>query len=63
MQVKVHLTLAGDISVDYQLTRDGRYLIRVYRLNEYEGVVEGQVIETGVSFILTFDYDKFKRII
>ena len=53
---------AGDLSVDYQLTKDGRYLIRVYRLNDYDYVLEGQVIETGVSFILTFDYDKFKEI-
>ncbi|HYJ63612.1 MAG TPA: translocation/assembly module TamB domain-containing protein, partial [Parafilimonas sp.] len=55
-------TPGGDISVDYQLTRDGRYLIRVYRLNEYEGVIDGQVIETGVSFILTFDYNKLKEL-
>jgi translocation-and-assembly-module (TAM) inner membrane subunit TamB-like protein len=54
--------IAGDLSVDYQLTKDGRYYIRVYRLNDYEGVIDGQVIETGVSFILTFDYDKLSEI-
>lgn len=53
---------AGDVSIDYQVTRDGRYLLRIYRLNEYEGVIDGQVIETGVSFILTFDYDKLKEL-
>lgn len=53
---------AGDVSLDYQLTKDGRYMIRVYRLNKYEGVIEGQVVETGVSFILTFDYDKLKEL-
>jgi hypothetical protein len=53
---------AGDVSIDYQLTKDGRYLIRIYRLNEYEAVLEGQVIETGVTFILTFDYDKLKEL-
>lgn len=55
-------TPGGDLSVDYQLTKDGRYLIRVYRLNEYEGVIDGQVVETGVSFILTFDYDKLSEV-
>ncbi len=55
-------TPGGDLSVDYQLTKDGRYLIRVYRLNQYEGVIDGQVIETGVSFILTFDYNKLKEL-
>ena len=53
---------AGDISVDYQIAKDSRYLLRVYRMNDYDAVVEGQVIETGVSFILTFDYDKFSQI-
>ncbi len=53
---------AGDLSIDYQLSKDGRYLIRVYRLNQYEGVIDGQVIETGVSFILTFDYDKLSEV-
>ncbi len=54
--------LAGDVSVDYQLTRDGRYLLRAYRRNQYEGVIEGQVIETGATFMLTFDYNKLKEL-
>ncbi|HWK07578.1 MAG TPA: translocation/assembly module TamB domain-containing protein [Puia sp.] len=54
--------IAGDVAVDYRLTRDGRYMIRAYRKNQYEAVVEGQVVETGVSFILTLDYDKLKEI-
>jgi translocation and assembly module TamB len=54
--------IAGDAAVDYKLTRDGRYRIRAYRKNQYEAVVEGEVVETGVSFILTFDYDKFREI-
>ncbi|MBS1935327.1 MAG: translocation/assembly module TamB, partial [Bacteroidetes bacterium] len=54
--------IAGDIAIDYQLTKDGRYMVRAYRKNQYELVVEGQVIETGISFILTLDYNKFKEI-
>ena len=51
--------LAGDIAVDYKLTKDGRYMVRAYRKDQYTTVVEGQVVETGVSFILTFDYNVF----
>jgi len=52
---------AGDISVDYQVTKDGRYLVRVYQYaNEYD--FQGQYTETGMSFILSFDYDEFKEI-
>ncbi|HVY75657.1 MAG TPA: translocation/assembly module TamB domain-containing protein, partial [Puia sp.] len=51
--------IAGNVNVDYKLSKDGRYMIRVYRKDQYDSVVEGQVVETGLSFILTFDYDKF----
>jgi len=55
-------TPAGDISVEYQLTQDGRYRVRVYQVNEYEADIEGQVIETGMSFIMAFDYNELKDI-
>ena len=54
--------LAGDMSVDYRLSKDGRYMIRVYRKDQYQYVVQGQVIETGLSFILTFDYNRFREL-
>ncbi|MDB5013211.1 MAG: hypothetical protein JWQ25_1413, partial [Daejeonella sp.] len=54
--------LAGNIAVDYQLSKDGRYMLRAYRKNEYQGVVEGYLIETGVGFIVTLDYTQFKEI-
>ena len=54
--------IAGDVSVDYKLSKDGRYMIRVYRNDQYQTVVQGQVVETGVSFILTFDYNVFREL-
>jgi hypothetical protein len=54
--------IAGDVSVDYQLTKDGRYLVRAYRKNEYQVALQGQVIETGVAFVITMDYDKFNEL-
>lgn len=53
--------IAGDVSVDYQLTKSGRYVVRAYRENNYEGLVEGQVIETGATFIYRIDYDKLNE--
>jgi len=53
--------IAGDVSVDYRLSKDGRYIMRAYRKNQYEGVIEGQVVRTGVGFVFTFDYDQFKE--
>jgi hypothetical protein len=53
---------ASDIAIDYLLTQDGRYMIRAYRRNIYEVVVEGQVVETGLRFIISMDYDHFKEL-
>jgi translocation and assembly module TamB len=54
--------IAGDVSVDYKLSKDGRYMLRVYRNDQYQTIVQGQVVETGVSFILTFDYNVFSEL-
>jgi len=54
--------IAGDIEMEYALTRDGRYLLRVYRKNTYDIALQGQVVETGVGFVITMSYDKFKEL-
>lgn len=54
--------IAGNVAIDYQLSRDNRYLLRAYRKNEYQGVIDGYVVETGVAFIITLDYNKFSEI-
>ena len=54
--------LAGNIAIDYLLTKNGRYMVRAYRKNEYEGVLEGYIVETGINFIVTLDYDRFREI-
>ena len=50
---------AGNVALDYMLSKDGQYLLRAYRKNEYEGELDGYIIETGLNFILSFDYDHF----
>ncbi|OAQ40872.1 hypothetical protein A5893_06385 [Pedobacter psychrophilus] len=54
--------IAGDVAVDYSLSKDGRYLLRAYRKNQYQVALQGQVIETGLGFIITMDYNKFKEL-
>jgi hypothetical protein len=54
--------VAGNVAVNYQLSKDGRYMLRFYRRNEYEGLLDGYVIETGLGFILTVDYNRFQQI-
>jgi translocation and assembly module TamB len=55
--------IAGNVALDYQLSKDGRYLLRFYRKNQYEGVVDGYIVETGLGFILSVDYNKFSEIL
>jgi putative sterol carrier protein len=54
--------VAGNININYKLSKDGRYALRAYRKNDYTGTVEGYVIETGVGFVISVDYDKFKQL-
>jgi hypothetical protein len=54
--------IAGDVAVEYQLSQDGRYKLKAYRLNKYQVALQGQVIETGIAFILTLDYNKFREL-
>ena len=51
-----------DISLGYKLTKDGKYLLRAYTKNQYEATVDGFVVETGLSFVVTLDYDKFREL-
>ncbi|RYE22277.1 MAG: translocation/assembly module TamB, partial [Sphingobacteriales bacterium] len=53
--------IAGNVSVNYKLSRDGRYTLRAYRKDEFV-VIQGQIIETGIGFSLTVDYNRFREI-
>ena len=55
-------TIAGDIGAEYQLSKDGRYKLKAYRKNLYQVALQGQVIETGVGFVITLDYNQFREL-
>jgi hypothetical protein len=54
--------LIGDISLNYKLSQDGRYMLRAYRKNLYEGVIEGYVIETGLGFSINVDFNHLNEL-
>jgi translocation and assembly module TamB len=54
--------LIGNLSVEYRLSKDGRYMLRAYRKNEYQGIIDGYIIETGVGFVITLDYNRFRTL-
>lgn len=51
-----------DVSVAYKLSADGRYMIRAYTRNQFEVDLDGYVVETGVAFLVTMDYEKFNEL-
>jgi hypothetical protein len=53
--------IIDNVNVNYNLSRDGRYALRAYRKNQYQAVLEGFIVETGVSFAVVMDYDKLKE--
>jgi hypothetical protein len=54
--------VAGDVNVEYKVTKDGRYRLKSFRHNQYEGVIEGQVTETGTGLLYVYDFNKWLEI-
>jgi hypothetical protein len=53
--------LAGDVTLEYMLTKDGKYRLKGYRLTDNDLVFQGNVVRTGVSFVVVLEFNKFKN--
>ena len=51
-----------DVTVNYKLSKDGKYMLRSYNKDQFEVILDGYVVETGLGFIVTMDYDKYKEL-
>ena len=49
-----------DVTLNYKLTQDGKYMLRAYKKTQFEVILDGYIMETGLAFIVTLDYDKFR---
>jgi hypothetical protein len=54
-------TFRPDVNLAYKLSKDGKYMLKAYTKNQFEIVLDGYVVETGMSFVITVDYDTFKE--
>ena len=52
--------ITSDVTIEYKLTKDGRYRMKGFRHNQYEGVIEGQLVETGFGVMYIRDFNKWK---
>lgn len=55
--------IIGNVSLEYLLTQDGIYRLRGgYRKNEYENVIDGQLIVTGLALIFNREFNNFSQL-
>ena len=53
--------LFGNVSLEYQLTEDGRYRLKGFRRSEFENVIDGQTIVSGIALIFTQEFNEFSE--
>lgn len=44
--------LINDIAFEYMLNKRGTMIVRIFRHNGYESILEGEITETGVGFVM-----------
>lgn len=49
----------GNISLEYMLTENGRYRLRAFRRNQFESIIDGQLIVTGFGLIFNREFNRF----
>ncbi|HTN46140.1 MAG TPA: translocation/assembly module TamB domain-containing protein [Flavipsychrobacter sp.] len=53
--------IPGNLAADYDLSRDRKYRVRFYRRNEDMGIIDGFVVKTGASFIMTLEFNRIRQ--
>lgn len=54
--------IASDVTIEYKLAKDGSYRLKGFRHNQYEGAIEGQLVETGAGIVYVHDFNKWKQL-
>lgn len=53
--------ITSDVTLEYKVTKDGRYRLKGFRHNQYEGAIEGQLVETGAGVLYVRDFNRWKE--
>lgn len=54
--------IIGNVSLEYLLTKDGKYRLKGFRKSAYENVIDGQLIVTGVALIFNREFNAFSQL-
>ncbi len=52
----------GNVSLEYLLTQAGQWRLKGFRRNQYDNVVDGQLLVSGISLIFTKEFNEFKNL-
>lgn len=54
--------IIGNVSLEYLLTENGRYRLKGFQRNEFENVIDGQTIVSGIALIFTQEFNRFDEL-
>ena len=54
--------LVGNVSLEYVVSKDGRYRLKGFRKSEFENVIDGQTIISGIALIFTQEFNQFDEL-
>lgn len=52
----------GNVTLEYLLNEEGTYRLKGFRRQEYQNVIDGQLIVTGLAFIFNREFNKFSQL-
>ena len=52
--------LISDISFEYMLNRSGSMYVRIFRHTGFESILEGEITQTGVGFVIKRKLDNLR---
>jgi len=53
--------ITSDVTIEYKLTKNGRFRLKGFRHNQYESPIEGQLVETGTGILYVLDFNRWKE--
>jgi len=54
--------VSGNVSLIYELTKDGRYRLKGFRRDRFENIIDGQTVVSGIALIFTKEFNKFDEL-
>ena len=54
--------IIGNVTLEYLLNEQGIYRLKGFRRQEYQNIIDGQLIVTGIAFIFNREFNKFSQL-